>query len=102
MTHQKIPVQFLLFWKDLKPSGCQGCLHSIKRLAGVSGLTITDNVDITCCDIPDVVEDVQYIVKSEIVDKEGDKVANITVHWRLGLKKQEYGQYGQVCSFCQQ
>jgi len=54
------------------------------------------------CDIPDVVEDVQYIVKSEIVDKEGDKVANITVHWRLGLKKQEYGQYGQVCSFCQQ
>jgi len=52
MTHQKIPVQFLLFWKDLKPSGCQGCLHSIKRLAGVSGLTITDNVDITYLEQP--------------------------------------------------
>jgi len=40
------------------------------------------------CDIPDVVEDMQFTVRSQIVDKDGETVANVTVHWRLGLKSQ--------------
>ena len=68
------------------PSNVRGIVTSmeIEFLKKARGTLVAESR----CDIPEVVEDMQYTVSGQIVDKDGDAVANITAHWRLGLKSQ--------------
>ena len=68
------------------PPGVRGIVTqlSVEYVKKARGLLVAESR----CEIPRVVDEVDWSVHATIVDSAGDTVAHATVHWRLGPEKE--------------